>query len=188
MPMLRARRYTQSASILIVPIAPRGHASRDAPRHKWHRLRIQLAERMTWITLKPGHTSAPHSRADAERPGRHSHAEREERSLRDIDRANAPRWHASRDALRHKWHRPRIQLAERMTWITLEPGHTSAPHSKEDAERPGRHSHAERGNDQLLGGITQPERGVGRVVSRNRQRFPRWLAGSRVCGCFPRGG
>jgi len=30
-----------SASTLIVPIAPRGHASRDAPRHKWHRLRIQ---------------------------------------------------------------------------------------------------------------------------------------------------
>jgi len=31
----------KSASTLIVPIAPRGHASRDAPRHKWHRLRIQ---------------------------------------------------------------------------------------------------------------------------------------------------
>ncbi len=27
--------------ILMVPIAPRGHASRDAPRHKWHRLRIK---------------------------------------------------------------------------------------------------------------------------------------------------
>ncbi len=31
----------KSASTLIVPIAPRGHASRDAPRHKWHGLRIQ---------------------------------------------------------------------------------------------------------------------------------------------------
>ncbi|KIQ36030.1 hypothetical protein RT94_06530 [Pseudomonas viridiflava] len=31
----------KSASTLIVPIALRGHASRDAPRHKWHRLRIQ---------------------------------------------------------------------------------------------------------------------------------------------------
>ncbi len=31
----------KSGSTLIVPIAPRGHASRDAPRHKWHRLRIQ---------------------------------------------------------------------------------------------------------------------------------------------------
>ncbi len=38
---------------------------------------------MTWITLELGHTSAPHSKADAERPGRHSHAEREERSSRD---------------------------------------------------------------------------------------------------------
>ncbi len=71
----------KSASTLIVPIAPRGHASRDALRHKWHRLRIQLAERMTWITLELGHASAPHSRADAERPERHSHAEREERSV-----------------------------------------------------------------------------------------------------------
>ncbi len=31
----------KSASTLIVPIAPRGHASRDAPRHKWHRRRTQ---------------------------------------------------------------------------------------------------------------------------------------------------
>ncbi|SMS07865.1 hypothetical membrane protein [Pseudomonas viridiflava] len=31
----------KSASTLIVPIAPRGHASRDALRHKWHRLRLQ---------------------------------------------------------------------------------------------------------------------------------------------------
>ncbi|QXG31924.1 bifunctional isocitrate dehydrogenase kinase/phosphatase [Pseudomonas viridiflava] len=31
----------QSASTLIVPIAPRGHAARDAPRHKWHRCRNQ---------------------------------------------------------------------------------------------------------------------------------------------------
>ena len=31
----------KSVSTLIVPIAPRGHASCDAPRHKWHRLRIQ---------------------------------------------------------------------------------------------------------------------------------------------------
>ncbi|VVN39162.1 hypothetical protein PS634_05300 [Pseudomonas fluorescens] len=31
----------KSASTLIVPIAPRGHAARDAPRHKWHRLWIQ---------------------------------------------------------------------------------------------------------------------------------------------------
>ncbi|WP_205903764.1 hypothetical protein, partial [Pseudomonas viridiflava] len=30
-----------SDATLIVPIAPRGYASRDAPRHKWHRLRIQ---------------------------------------------------------------------------------------------------------------------------------------------------
>ena len=35
-----------------------------------------------------------------------------------------------------------------MTWITLELGHTSAPHSSADAERPERHSHAERRNDQ----------------------------------------
>ena len=27
------------SSTLIVPIAPRGHAARDALRHKWHRLR-----------------------------------------------------------------------------------------------------------------------------------------------------
>ncbi|VVN20328.1 hypothetical protein PS634_04285 [Pseudomonas fluorescens] len=37
----RGAEPTQPASTLIVPIAPRGHASRDAPRHKWHRLRIQ---------------------------------------------------------------------------------------------------------------------------------------------------
>ncbi len=66
----------KSASALIVPIAPRGHASRDALRQKWHRLRSQLAGRMTWITLELGLASAPHSRADAERPERHSHAER----------------------------------------------------------------------------------------------------------------
>ncbi|VVN25773.1 hypothetical protein PS634_04569 [Pseudomonas fluorescens] len=29
------------SSTLIVPIAPRGHAARDALRHKWHRLRTQ---------------------------------------------------------------------------------------------------------------------------------------------------
>ncbi|KPL64365.1 hypothetical protein PVFL_12085 [Pseudomonas viridiflava] len=34
-----------------------------------------------------------------------------------------------------------------MTWKTLEFGHTSAA----DAERPGRHSHAERRNDQCEG-------------------------------------
>ncbi len=124
--------------------APRWHASCDAPRHKWHRLRIQLAGRMTWITLELGRASAPHSRADAERPGRHSHAERgNDHQIRlTTDRANAPRWHASRDAPRHKWHRLRIQLVGRMTWITLEPGHTSAPHSRADAERPVRRSHA----------------------------------------------
>jgi len=64
----------KTASTLIVPIAPRGHASRDALRHKWHRLRIQWAGRMTWITLELGRASASHSRADAERPGRHSRA------------------------------------------------------------------------------------------------------------------
>ncbi len=31
----------KSAPTLIVPDALRGHASRDALRHKWHRLRIQ---------------------------------------------------------------------------------------------------------------------------------------------------
>ncbi len=35
----RSSLYTKSASTLIVPNALRGHASRDAPRHKWHRLR-----------------------------------------------------------------------------------------------------------------------------------------------------
>ncbi len=29
------------SSTLIVPIALRGHAARDALRHKWHRLRTQ---------------------------------------------------------------------------------------------------------------------------------------------------
>ncbi len=122
---------------------------------------------MTWITLELVHASAPHSRADAERPERHSHAERrnDQRDLKhadhahacaqrytrirlDTDRAHAPRGYASRDAPRHTWHRLRIQLAERMTWITLELGRASAPHSRADAERPGRHSHAERRNDQ----------------------------------------
>ncbi len=81
----------KSASTLIVPIAPRGHASRDAPRHKWHRLRIQWAERMTWITLELVHASAPHSRADAERPERHSHAERrnDQRDLKHAYHAHA---------------------------------------------------------------------------------------------------
>ncbi|UZA68088.1 hypothetical protein EZZ81_07575 [Pseudomonas viridiflava] len=37
-----------------------------------------------------------------------------------------------------------------MTSKTLELGHTSAPHSRADAERPGRHSHAERRNDHHL--------------------------------------
>ena len=80
----------KSASPLIVPIAPRGHASRDAPRHKWHRLRTQLAERMTWVTLELGHASAPHSSADAERPERHSHAERrnDQRDLKHADHAD----------------------------------------------------------------------------------------------------
>jgi len=40
-----------SASTLIMLIASRGHASRDAPRHKWHRLWIQLAERMAQVTF-----------------------------------------------------------------------------------------------------------------------------------------
>ncbi len=31
------------------------------------------------------------------------------RGVTETDRANAPRWHASRDAPRHKWHRLRIQ-------------------------------------------------------------------------------
>ncbi|UZA71622.1 hypothetical protein EZZ81_26695 [Pseudomonas viridiflava] len=34
-----------------------------------------------------------------------------------------------------------------MTWMTLELGRAFAPHSRADAERPGRHSHAEHGND-----------------------------------------
>ena len=46
---------------------------------------------MTWITLELGHISASHSRADAERPGRHSHAERrnDQRDLKHADHANA---------------------------------------------------------------------------------------------------
>ena len=39
--------------MMIVPIALRGHASRDAPRHKWHRLWIQLAERMAQVAFAP---------------------------------------------------------------------------------------------------------------------------------------
>jgi len=41
--------------------------------------------------LEFGHTSAPHSRADAERPGRHSHAERrnDQRDLKHADHAHA---------------------------------------------------------------------------------------------------
>ncbi len=46
---------------------------------------------MTWITLELGHAPAPHSRADAERPGRHSHAERrnDQRDLKHVDHAHA---------------------------------------------------------------------------------------------------
>ncbi len=48
---------------------------------------------MTWTTLELGHTSAPHSRADAERPERHSHAERrnDQRDLEHADHAHAPK-------------------------------------------------------------------------------------------------
>ncbi len=49
------------------------------------------AHRSAWITLELGHTSAPHSRADAERPERHSHAERrnDQRDLKHADHAHA---------------------------------------------------------------------------------------------------
>ncbi|UZA68032.1 hypothetical protein EZZ81_07255 [Pseudomonas viridiflava] len=46
---------------------------------------------MTWKTLELGHTSARHSRTDAERPERHSHAERrnDQRDLKHADHAHA---------------------------------------------------------------------------------------------------
>ncbi len=58
---------------------------------------------MTWITLAVGRASSPHSTADAERPERHSHAERrnDQRDLGHADHTHAPRGHAAHDALRH---------------------------------------------------------------------------------------
>ncbi len=46
---------------------------------------------MTWITPELAHASAPHSRADAERPERHSHAERrnDQRDIKHADHAHA---------------------------------------------------------------------------------------------------
>ncbi len=46
---------------------------------------------MAWITAEIGQTSARHSRADAERPERHSHAERrnDQRDLKHADHAHA---------------------------------------------------------------------------------------------------
>ena len=46
---------------------------------------------MTWVTLELGHAPAPHSSADAERPERHSHAERrnDQRDLKHADHAHA---------------------------------------------------------------------------------------------------
>ncbi|UZA70609.1 hypothetical protein EZZ81_21180 [Pseudomonas viridiflava] len=62
---------------------------------------------MTWITLELGHTSAPHSRADAERPERHSHAERrnDQRDLKHADHAHACAQRYTRVLLR-----PRVRI------------------------------------------------------------------------------
>jgi uncharacterized protein (UPF0297 family) len=107
--------------------APRGNAARDALRHKMHKVQVLRACR------------------EAERPGRHSHAERgnEVHRLLSVDRSHAPRGNAARDALRHKMHKVQILRAWR------------------DAERPWRHSHAERGNE------------VNRLLSVDRSHAPR---------------
>src|SRR5246127_4579009 len=116
----------------------------------------QIFRRMIVPTLRVGMhpvtLRVTTSRADAERPGRHSHAERGNdhngglEGMAELAAAIGSKINPFDPTLR----RP-SQIFRRMIVPTLRVGMhpvtLRVTTSRADAERPGRHSHAERGND-----------------------------------------
>ncbi len=139
-----AERWARSVSGMIVPHALRGNAAQDAPRPLLNVAQMRAQAPALSTSCARLTASLVCAICDAERHGRHAHAERWARSVSGMIVPHALRGNAAQDAPR-----PLLNVAQMRA--RAQALSTSCARLTEslvcaicDAERPGMHAHAER--------------------------------------------